>query len=43
MIDNLFIFFCAFAHRDTEGRKLCKKVKVDPSSKTKGVEVLHYK
>ncbi|KAA0715574.1 Protein disulfide-isomerase A5 [Triplophysa tibetana] len=28
---------------DTEGRKLCKKVKVDPSSKTKGVEVLHYK
>ncbi|TRY84850.1 hypothetical protein DNTS_002288 [Danionella cerebrum] len=26
-----------------EGRKLCKKVKVDPNSKTKGVEVLHYK
>ncbi|XP_067265203.1 protein disulfide-isomerase A5 [Chanodichthys erythropterus] len=28
---------------DSEGRKLCKKVKVDPSSKAKGVEVLHYK
>uniref|UniRef100_A0A9R1SP80 Protein disulfide-isomerase A5 n=2 Tax=Cyprinus carpio TaxID=7962 RepID=A0A9R1SP80_CYPCA len=28
---------------DSEGRKLCKKVKVDPSSKTNGVEVLHYK
>uniref|UniRef100_A0A8C1YIA6 Protein disulfide-isomerase A5 n=1 Tax=Cyprinus carpio TaxID=7962 RepID=A0A8C1YIA6_CYPCA len=28
---------------DSEGRKLCKKVKVDPSSKTNGVDVLHYK
>ncbi|XP_027020414.1 protein disulfide-isomerase A5 [Tachysurus fulvidraco] len=28
---------------DSEGRKLCKKVKVDPSSKTAGFEILHYK
>uniref|UniRef100_A0A7N8YG50 Protein disulfide-isomerase A5 n=1 Tax=Mastacembelus armatus TaxID=205130 RepID=A0A7N8YG50_9TELE len=28
---------------DTEGRKLCKKVKVDPSSKRGGAELLHYK
>uniref|UniRef100_A0A8C5BTR2 Protein disulfide isomerase family A, member 5 n=1 Tax=Gadus morhua TaxID=8049 RepID=A0A8C5BTR2_GADMO len=28
---------------DTEGRKLCKKVKVDPSSKGVGAELLHYK
>uniref|UniRef100_A0A3Q3XBY1 Protein disulfide-isomerase A5 n=1 Tax=Mola mola TaxID=94237 RepID=A0A3Q3XBY1_MOLML len=28
---------------DTEGRKLCKKVKVDPSSKHVGAELLHYK
>nr|XP_033801425.1 protein disulfide-isomerase A5 [Geotrypetes seraphini] len=28
---------------DTEGRKLCKKLKVDPSSKPSGVELLHYK
>lgn len=29
--------------RDSEGRKLCKKVKVDPSSKRGGAELLHYK
>ncbi|XP_037252984.1 protein disulfide-isomerase A5 [Falco rusticolus] len=28
---------------DTESRKLCKKMKVDPNSKEKGVELLHYK
>ncbi|XP_078232773.1 protein disulfide-isomerase A5 isoform X1 [Pogona vitticeps] len=28
---------------DAESRKLCKKMKVDPSSKEKGVELLHYK
>uniref|UniRef100_A0A1A8FWA8 Protein disulfide-isomerase A5 n=2 Tax=Nothobranchius korthausae TaxID=1143690 RepID=A0A1A8FWA8_9TELE len=28
---------------DSEGRKLCKKVKVDPSSKHGGAELLHYK
>ncbi|KAK1797906.1 hypothetical protein P4O66_007957 [Electrophorus voltai] len=28
---------------DSEGRKLCKKVKVDPSSKTAAFEILHYK
>ncbi|KAG2459695.1 PDIA5 isomerase, partial [Polypterus senegalus] len=28
---------------DSEGRKLCKKVKVDPSSKKGSVEMLHYK
>nr|XP_019956165.1 PREDICTED: protein disulfide-isomerase A5 [Paralichthys olivaceus] len=28
---------------DSEGRKLCKKVKVDPSSKHAGAELLHYK
>uniref|UniRef100_A0A3Q2QRV3 Protein disulfide isomerase family A, member 5 n=1 Tax=Fundulus heteroclitus TaxID=8078 RepID=A0A3Q2QRV3_FUNHE len=28
---------------DSEGRKLCKKVKVDPSSKHEGAELLHYK
>ncbi|KAK6485292.1 protein disulfide-isomerase A5-like [Huso huso] len=28
---------------DSEGRKLCKKSKVDPSSKRSGVELLHYK
>lgn len=32
-----------FPCRDSEGRKLCKKVKVDPSSKTAGFEILHYK
>ncbi|MFT7807871.1 protein disulfide-isomerase A5-like isoform X1 [Arapaima gigas] len=29
--------------RDSEGRKLCKKMKVDPSSKKGGFEMLHYK
>uniref|UniRef100_A0A3Q4FZL9 Protein disulfide isomerase family A, member 5 n=1 Tax=Neolamprologus brichardi TaxID=32507 RepID=A0A3Q4FZL9_NEOBR len=29
--------------RDSEGRKLCKKVKVDPSSKRGRAELLHYK
>uniref|UniRef100_A0A670HLF2 Protein disulfide-isomerase A5 n=1 Tax=Podarcis muralis TaxID=64176 RepID=A0A670HLF2_PODMU len=28
---------------DSESRKLCKKMKVDPSLKEKGVELLHYK
>ncbi|MFT7815063.1 protein disulfide-isomerase A5-like isoform X2 [Arapaima gigas] len=28
---------------DSEGRKVCKKVKVDPSSRSFGVEMLHYK
>uniref|UniRef100_A0A8B9LSS7 Protein disulfide isomerase family A, member 5 n=1 Tax=Astyanax mexicanus TaxID=7994 RepID=A0A8B9LSS7_ASTMX len=28
---------------DSEGRKLCKKVKVDPGSKPAGFEILHYK
>ncbi|XP_013881156.1 protein disulfide-isomerase A5 [Austrofundulus limnaeus] len=28
---------------DSEGRKVCKKVKVDPSSKHGGAELLHYK
>ncbi|NP_001017340.1 uncharacterized protein LOC550094 precursor [Xenopus tropicalis] len=28
---------------DAEGRKLCKKLKVDPSKKPNGVELLHYK
>uniref|UniRef100_A0A674DZ58 Protein disulfide-isomerase A5 n=1 Tax=Salmo trutta TaxID=8032 RepID=A0A674DZ58_SALTR len=28
---------------DSEGRKLCKKVKVDPSSKSGGADLLHYK
>ncbi|XP_042640335.1 LOW QUALITY PROTEIN: protein disulfide-isomerase A5 [Tyto alba] len=28
---------------DTESRKLCKKMKVNPNSKEKGVELLHYK
>uniref|UniRef100_A0A674NPT6 Protein disulfide-isomerase A5 n=1 Tax=Takifugu rubripes TaxID=31033 RepID=A0A674NPT6_TAKRU len=28
---------------DSEGRKLCKKVKVDPNSKRGGAELLHYK
>uniref|UniRef100_A0A8C6LES3 Protein disulfide isomerase family A member 5 n=1 Tax=Nothobranchius furzeri TaxID=105023 RepID=A0A8C6LES3_NOTFU len=28
---------------DSEGRKLCKKVKVDPSSKHGGAELMHYK
>ncbi|XP_043854246.1 protein disulfide-isomerase A5 [Dromiciops gliroides] len=28
---------------DTESRKLCKKMKVDPSTKDKKVELLHYK
>uniref|UniRef100_A0A8C5JTB5 Protein disulfide-isomerase A5 n=1 Tax=Junco hyemalis TaxID=40217 RepID=A0A8C5JTB5_JUNHY len=28
---------------DTESRKLCKKMKVDPNSKEKGVDLLHYK
>lgn len=28
---------------ESEGRKLCKKVKVDPSSKSRGTELLHYK
>ncbi|CAJ0931487.1 unnamed protein product [Ranitomeya imitator] len=28
---------------DSESRKLCKKMKVDPSAKTDGVELLHYK
>ncbi|MEQ2239150.1 Protein disulfide-isomerase A5, partial [Ilyodon furcidens] len=28
---------------DSEGRKLCKKVKVDPSAKHEGAELLHYK
>ncbi|KAJ8352826.1 hypothetical protein SKAU_G00243020, partial [Synaphobranchus kaupii] len=28
---------------DSEGRKLCKKMKVDPSSKKGGWELLHYK
>ncbi|XP_035767160.1 protein disulfide-isomerase A5 [Neolamprologus brichardi] len=29
--------------KDSEGRKLCKKVKVDPSSKRGRAELLHYK
>uniref|UniRef100_A0A8C9W0R2 Protein disulfide-isomerase A5 n=1 Tax=Scleropages formosus TaxID=113540 RepID=A0A8C9W0R2_SCLFO len=28
---------------DSEGRKLCKKMKVDPGSKKGGFEILHYK
>uniref|UniRef100_A0A452I434 Thioredoxin domain-containing protein n=1 Tax=Gopherus agassizii TaxID=38772 RepID=A0A452I434_9SAUR len=28
---------------DTESRKVCKKMKADPNSKEKGVELLHYK
>ncbi|XP_048340459.1 protein disulfide-isomerase A5 [Sphaerodactylus townsendi] len=28
---------------DSESRKLCKKMKVDPSLKEKGIELLHYK
>ncbi|KAG5851624.1 hypothetical protein ANANG_G00053620 [Anguilla anguilla] len=28
---------------DSEGRKLCKKMKVDPGSKKGGLEILHYK
>lgn len=28
---------------DSEGRKLCKKMKADPSSKKSGMELLHYK
>lgn len=32
-----------FPSRDSEGRKLCKKVKVDPNSKRGGAELLHYK
>ncbi|CAH2305011.1 disulfide-isomerase A5 [Pelobates cultripes] len=28
---------------DAESRKLCKKLKVDPSSKSNGLELLHYK
>ncbi|XP_073401366.1 protein disulfide-isomerase A5 isoform X1 [Dendrobates tinctorius] len=28
---------------DSESRKLCKKMKVDPSAKTGGAELLHYK
>ncbi|XP_071978777.1 protein disulfide-isomerase A5 [Engystomops pustulosus] len=28
---------------DSESRKLCKKMKVEPSAKTGGVELLHYK
>ncbi|CAI9531853.1 unnamed protein product [Staurois parvus] len=27
---------------DPEGRKLCKKIKVDPGKKTNGLELLHY-
>lgn len=36
-------FLCVFLSRDSEGRKLCKKVKVDPSSRPGGAELLHYK
>lgn len=35
--------FLCLLFRDSEGRKLCKKVKVDPSSKPGGAELLHYK
>nr|XP_014352855.1 PREDICTED: protein disulfide-isomerase A5 [Latimeria chalumnae] len=28
---------------DSEGRKLCKKMKVDPNSKAAGMDLLHYK
>lgn len=44
--DCSFFFLCfnlSLSHRDSEGRKLCKKVKVDPSSKRGGAELLHYK
>lgn len=34
---------CVRHPRDSEGRKLCKKVKVDPSSRPRGAELLHYK
>lgn len=41
---NLFrLSLCVFLSRDSEGRKLCKKVKVDPSSRAGGAELLHYK
>lgn len=38
-----FFLFESPPLRDSEGRKLCKKVKVDPSSKRGGAELLHYK
>lgn len=37
-----FLPMCVFCS-DTESRKLCKKMKVDPNSKEKGVDLLHYK
>lgn len=39
---TIFLPICVF-YSDTESRKLCKKMKVDPNSKEKGVELLHYK
>lgn len=39
----LRLSLCVFLSRDSEGRKLCKKVKVDPSSRPGGAELLHYK
>lgn len=36
-------FYAFSPFRDSEGRKLCKKVKVDPNSKRGGAELLHYK
>lgn len=38
-----FTLCVSIPHRDSEGRKLCKKVKVDPSSKRGRAELLHYK
>jgi len=41
---NISLCVCSSVSlRDSEGRKLCKKVKVDPSSKHGAAELLHYK
>lgn len=44
MLKHFFIHVCmSMSSSDSEGRKLCKKVKVDPSSRREGAELLHYK
>uniref|UniRef100_A0A8C9UF55 Protein disulfide isomerase family A member 5 n=1 Tax=Serinus canaria TaxID=9135 RepID=A0A8C9UF55_SERCA len=43
LILQLFVPSKVCSKGDTESRKLCKKMKVDPNSKEKGVDLLHYK
>uniref|UniRef100_A0A8C5U078 Protein disulfide isomerase family A member 5 n=1 Tax=Malurus cyaneus samueli TaxID=2593467 RepID=A0A8C5U078_9PASS len=42
-MSHLFVASKVCTKGDTESRKLCKKMKVDPNSKEKGVDLLHYK